>query len=120
MFWRRATAWAGFFGLIAGTLGAFITHELASNGVIHIGSQLAQSFWGAMVAFGADAVVTVVVSLVTQPKREEDLRGLVWGLTRTDGREEQLAPADRVWWRNPKLLGAGAIAMVVALNIIFI
>jgi SSS family solute:Na+ symporter len=120
MFWRRTTAWGGFFGLIAGTLGAFATHELASNGVIHIGTQLAESFWGAMVAFVADAVVTVTVSLVTQPKPEEEMRGLVWGLTRTDEREEELTPADRVWWRNPKLLGAGAVALIVALNIIFI
>jgi solute:Na+ symporter, SSS family len=119
MFWRRTTPWGGFFGIIAGTLGAFVTHELASNGVIHIGSQLAQSFWGAMVAFAADAVVTVAVSLVTQPKPEEDLDGLVWGRTRTDWQEE-LAPADRVWWRNPKLLGAGAVVLIVVLNIIFI
>jgi solute:Na+ symporter, SSS family len=60
------------------------------------------------------------VSLVTQPKPEKELRGLVWGLTRTDAREEKLAPADRVWWRSPKLLGAVAIALIVALNIVFI
>jgi SSS family solute:Na+ symporter len=120
MFWKRTTAWGGFFGLIAGTAGAFITHELASNGVIHLGSQLAESFWGAMVAFVADAVVTVTVSLATQPKTDEEMRGLVWGLTRTDEREEELTAADRVWWRNPKVLAAGAIALIVALNIIFI
>jgi SSS family solute:Na+ symporter len=120
MFWRRTTPWGGFFGLVAGTLGAFLTHELASNGVIHIGTQLAESFWGAIVAFVADAVVTVGVSLATQPKPEEELRGLVWGLSRTDERKEELSAADRVWWRNPKLLGAGAIALIVVLNIIFI
>jgi SSS family solute:Na+ symporter len=120
MFWKRTTAWGGFCGLIAGTAGAFITHELASNGVIHIGTQIAQSFWGAMVAFAADAVVTVAVSLATQPKTDEEMRGLVWGLTRTDEREEELTPADRVWWRNPKLVAVPAIALIVVLNIIFI
>ena len=32
MFWRRTTPWAGFWGLIAGFLGAFITHELVLVG----------------------------------------------------------------------------------------
>jgi solute:Na+ symporter, SSS family len=120
MFWKRTTPWAGFAGLVAGTAGAFATHELASNGVLNLGSQLAETFWFAMVAFAVDAVVTVAVTLFTAPKPEEELRGLVWGLTRTDAREEELSAADRVWWRNPKLLAAGAIALIVALNIIFI
>ena len=120
MFWRRSTPWAGFWGLIAGFLGAFWTHELASWGTIDIGSQLAQSFWGAMVAFVADFVVTVGVSLVTQPKPEEELRGLVWGLTRHEEEPEKHDPADDVWYRSPWLLGAGAIVLIVALNIIFL
>ena len=65
MFWKRTTPWAGFWGLIAGFFGAFITHELYSWGTIDLGSQLAASFWGAIIAFVADAVVTVGVSLVT-------------------------------------------------------
>src|ERR1700753_923275 len=28
MFWRRSTPWAGLAGLVAGTIGAFVTHEL--------------------------------------------------------------------------------------------
>src|SRR3954464_4456654 len=32
MFWRRTTPWAGFWGLIAGFFGAFITHEVYSFG----------------------------------------------------------------------------------------
>jgi solute:Na+ symporter, SSS family len=73
-----------------------------------------------MVAFGADAIVTVFVSLITKPKTDDELRGLVWGLSRKDAREEELSPRDRVWWRNPLLLGAGAIVLIVILNIIFI
>jgi SSS family solute:Na+ symporter len=120
MFWRRSTPWAGFWGLIAGFFGAFITHELASSGTIDLGSQLAQSFYGAMIAFAADLVVTVGVSLVTQPKPEEELRGLVWGLTRKEEEPEEHDPADDVWYRSPWLLGAGAIVLIVILNIIFI
>ena len=120
MFWRRSTPWAGFWGLIAGFLGAFITHELYSWGTIDLGSELAASFWGAIIAFLADLVVTVGVSLVTQPKPDEELRGLVWGLTRHEEEPEKHDPADDVWYRSPWLLGAGAIVLIVILNIVFI
>jgi SSS family solute:Na+ symporter len=120
MFWRRSTPWAGFWGLIAGFLGAFITHELYSWGTIDLGSELAASFWGAIIAFLADLVVTVGVSMVTQPKPEEELRGLVWGLTRHEEEPEKHDPADDVWYRSPWLLGAGAIVLIVILNIVFI
>jgi solute:Na+ symporter, SSS family len=120
MFWRRSTPWAGFWGLIAGFLGAFWTHELYSWGTINLGSELAASFWGAIIAFVADAVVTVGVSLATQPKPEEELRGLVWGLTRKEEEPEEHDPADDVWYRSPWLLATGALILIVILNIIFI
>jgi SSS family solute:Na+ symporter len=119
MFWRRTTPWAGFWGLIAGFLGAFVTHQLYASGTLDLGSELAASFWGAVVAFLADAVVTVAVSLVTRPKPEEELRGLVWGLARREPEPEPDA-SDRVWYRSPWLLGAGAMALVVILNVVFI
>jgi solute:Na+ symporter, SSS family len=120
MFWKRTTPWAGFWGLIAGFFGAFITHELYSWGTIDLGSELAASFWGAIIAFTADAAVTVGVSLVTQPKPDEELRGLVWGLTRKEEKPEEHDPADDAWYRSVWLLGGGAIALVVILNIVFI
>jgi solute:Na+ symporter, SSS family len=120
MFWKRTTPWAGFWGLIAGFFGAFITHELYSWGTIDLGSELAASFWGAIIAFVADAVVTVGVSFVTAPKPDEELRGLVWGLTRKEEKPEEHDPADDAWYRSVWLLGGGAIALVVILNIIFI
>jgi SSS family solute:Na+ symporter len=120
MFWKRTTPWAGFWGLIAGFFGAFITHELYSWGTIDLGSELAASFWGAIIAFAADAIVTVGVSFVTAPKPDEELRGLVWGLTRKEEEPEEHDPADDAWYRSVWLLGGGAIALVVILNIVFI
>jgi len=120
MFWRRTTPWAGFWGLIAGFFGAFVTHEIYSFGWVDLGSALAASFWGAIAAFFADAVVTVGVSLVTKPKDTEELRGLVWGLPRRDVEPDRMSEEDRAWYRSPWLLGAGAMALVVILNIVFI
>jgi SSS family solute:Na+ symporter len=119
MFWRRSTPWAGLAGLVAGTLGAFVTHELYSMGHIHFGSAQSANFGGAIVAFVADAVVTIGVSLVTQPKPQHELAGLVWGLPR-DEPEDDFLRGDDAWYRSPWLLGAGALVLVVVLNIIFI
>ena len=117
LFWRRATRWGGFAGLVAGTLGAFLTHLLYSKGTIDIASPLAADFWGAIVAFSADAIVTVVVSLATQPRRDEDLQDLVWGMAKVDPGE---AERDRPWWQRPRVLAVIVLAIAVILNIIFI
>ena len=120
MFWKRATAWGGFWSLIAGTAAAYTTNRLAAYHVIfHFGSALSSSFWQAIMAFIVDAVVMILVSLVTRPKPVEELRGLVWGLTR-DEPETETDPRDKLWWRSPWLLGGTTIAVVIALNIIFI
>ncbi len=120
MFWRRATAWGGFFSLVAGTVAAYATNRLAAyHTIFHFGSALSGSFWQAIIAFIADAVVMVAVSLVTKPKPTEELRGLVWGLTREAEAEEHADPRDKLWWRRPAILGGIAMALVVILNIIF-
>jgi SSS family solute:Na+ symporter len=120
MVWRRATAWGGFFSLVAGTLAAYAVNRLAAyHTIFHFGSALSGSFWQAIIAFLVDAAVMVVVSLVTKPKPTEELRGLVWGLTRAEEAEENADPRDKLWWRSPALLGGVAIVLVVILNIIF-
>jgi solute:Na+ symporter, SSS family len=120
MFWRRATAWGGFFSLVAGTAAAYATNRLASYHVIfHFGSALSASFWQAIIAFLVGGLVLVVVSLFTRPKPTEELRGLVWGLTRAEEREVNADPRDKLWWRSPALLGGVALAILVVLNIIF-
>ena len=53
MFWKRATPWGGFAGILAGTFGAFMTHQLTSSGNLDVGSDLAADFCGAIVAFAS-------------------------------------------------------------------
>ena len=71
-------------------------------------------------AFLADAVVTVGVTFITQRKSDEELRGLVWGLTRTDARPEEIGPGDRGWYRSPAVLGTGALVLATGLSLAFI
>ncbi len=117
MFWRRMTPWAGFWGLVAGTFGAAVAHFAHVWEIVNLGSAQAAAFWGAIAAFVLDAIVSVIVTFVTQPKPVEELQGLVYGMANV---EEDEPAEERVWYRKPWLLGAGALGLVVALNIAFI
>jgi len=119
MFWRRATWLGGALSMIAGSVAAEVTHLLYSNKVINMGTQLSSTWYQAIVAFVADALVLVVVSLLTQPKPASELRGLVWGLKRPE-QEGDSVIGDEVWYRSPAILAAGALILIVILNILFI
>jgi solute:Na+ symporter, SSS family len=116
MFWKRMTPWAGFWGLIAGTAGAAAAYYANKGGVIDLGSDQAAAFWGATVAFAADAIVSVVVTLFTTPKPVEELRGLVYGMANTD---EDEPASERAWYRRPATLAAGALGLTAVLSLIF-
>ena len=126
MFWKRATGHGAFIGLITGTAAAMLHHGLTlpieANPGIHGGwitvvhhypSDMAQNFWGAIFAFSANFIVTVIVSLLTKPKPESELVGLVHSLT-PKPEAEHLS-----WWRRPEALAVGVLLGAVALNIFF-
>jgi len=58
-------------------------------------------------------VVTVLVTMVTQPKPDDELRGLVYALTEVP-REEHTR-----WLDRPAVWGVAALVMLVVLQIIF-
>ena len=129
MFWKRASPWAGVSGLAAGTLGAGVMHFAAYHigyfypggsvlGHGKINAQLA-NFYGAIVAFLVDAVVTVIVSLVTRPKPREELAGLVWGIPDPSAPDPKSVPKPK-WWASPKVLGGLSLGITVVLSVIFV
>ena len=111
MFWKRMTPAAGLWGLVAGTLtaaGLFIGYKA---GWISFGSDLDESMWGAGAAFVVDAIVTVIVTLLTKPKPVDELQGLVYGMANVD--EEYERRVHR-WYERPRLL-AGFVLSGAAL-----
>jgi solute:Na+ symporter, SSS family len=116
MFWRRMTPWAGFWGLVAGTLAAAVTWIGYKAGWFTFGSDLSESMWGAGAAFVVDAIVTVIVTLRTTPKPVEELQGLVYGMANVD---EYAARRQHKWWESPGLLGAITLGGALILTIIF-
>jgi SSS family solute:Na+ symporter len=117
MFWRRMTPWAGLWGLVAGTVAATAAHFLHTGGVINLGSDQAAAFWGAIAAFVSDALVTVIVSMVTQPKPIEELQGLVYGMA---NESDALSEEESTWYRKPSVLAVGVLGLVVVLSFFFI
>jgi SSS family solute:Na+ symporter len=117
MFWKRMTPWAGLWGLVAGTGGAAAAYYLNKGGTIDLGSDQAAAFWGACAAFIADAVVSVVVSLFTQPKPVDELQGLVYGMANV---ADELSEEEKAWYRKPSTLAIGVLAVVIVLSLFFI
>jgi solute:Na+ symporter, SSS family len=117
MFWKRMGAWAGFWSLVTGTTTALVLYLLYLAKVVPFNSDLEESFWGAGLAFVVGVLVAVGVTLVTPPKPENELRGLVYGLAGASTSSEAVLAADRIWWRNPVVLGAIAVGLAVVLYI---
>lgn len=112
LFWKRMTAKAGFWGLLLGTVAPVGFYMAYQAGAIPMASAQAANMTAAMVAFGVTVVVAVPVSLVTKPKTDAELAGLVYsrGLANAEG---ELAPGDRAWYRRPAVLGWSAMVLAV-------
>ncbi|KAB1913623.1 putative sodium-dependent multivitamin transport er [Micromonospora noduli] len=110
MFWKRMTALAGFWSLLLGTLVSLSLYLLYKGGVVDFNSDLEESFWGAGLAFVTAVVVAAIVTPLTSPKRDEELRGLVYGMGGVDLKGDVLA-GDAAWYRSPVLLGLIAVAL---------
>jgi solute:Na+ symporter, SSS family len=126
MFWKRATGHGAFTGLVTGTAAAALHHGLtlpvgAVAGVKggwlgHLAtypSEMAQNFWTAIDAWTVCFIVTIVVSVLTRPRDESELVGLVYSLT-PKPRDEQLA-----WYRRPAVIGVMVLAATALLNVVF-
>ena len=89
MLWKRATHWGGFLGLLAGTvssIGMFVWVYKAPEALRYIAMSpdakpMAENLYRALWSWIICVVVTVVVSLMTKPVPEEQLSGLVYGIT---------------------------------------
>jgi SSS family solute:Na+ symporter len=126
MFWKRATGHGAFVGLVAGTVAAAVHHGLTLPAGAVVGvkggyfgvvatfpSELAQTFWTAIVAWTTCFVVTILVSLATAPRPAEELRGLVYGIT------ERPEDDSTRWYQRPAVLAVIVLALTLTLNVIF-
>jgi solute:Na+ symporter, SSS family len=89
MLWKRASGPGGFWGLLLGTassisMWAWVKVDPTALRYVALSPHakaLAQDMFQALWSFLVCVIVTVVVSLATQPKSDAELNGLVYGLT---------------------------------------
>lgn len=121
MFWSRATGHGAFAGLLSGTLAAALFHgsTMAEGKGGWIGnfyefpSGMGQALTIAIVAWTVCFIVTLAVSLITAPKPDKELVGLVYSLT------EKPKMGGGKWYGNPMVLGLIVLGFTLLLNIIF-
>nr|WP_228047427.1 sodium:solute symporter family protein [Saccharopolyspora sp. HNM0983] len=118
LFWKRMTPAAGWAGLALGMISAVTVFGLAEWGPLDLPGQGA-SFAGAGVAFVVDIVVSVLVSVLTRPKPDAELGGLVYSLTPRENLRASTSGEDAGWYRRPWLLAGIALVLTIVLNIVF-
>ncbi len=121
MFWKRTTGHGAFWGLLAGTVAAALTHGLTVaegkggwiTGLYEIKSGMGQAFIIASISWIANFCTTIIVSLLTKPRPEAELKGLVYSLTEKPVQEE------KKWYMKVVPLGLILLVITILLNIIF-
>src|SRR5438874_951290 len=121
MLWKRVSRAAGFWGLFAGVLssvGTFSLMKLDPDRWVRvfalspIAKPLAQAMYQALWSCVTCVVVTVLVTLVTKPRPDEELVGLVYSLTPVAREEHASLLHKPVFW------GVVGLALFVILQII--
>ena len=121
MLWKRASGPGGFWGLLSGTLcsiGMWAWVKVDPSALRYVALSphakgLAQDMYQALWSFLVCVILTVAVSLLTEPTPDEKLTGLVYGLTRVPSVGEVPVYQRPVFW------AAVVTTVFLVLNIIF-
>ena len=121
MFWKRTTSAGAFWGLIAGMSSSFlmfigIKFAWLNPAILTFSqnpSDMSNNLWRAWWAWLLCFILTVLISLVTKPKTDEELVGLVKGLTKEV--KEEAHP----FYQRPGFIAIIAFIIVLLLNIYF-
>ncbi len=122
MIWKRMTPHGAFWGMLIGFSSAFmmfLMQKLEWVGTsfftpIQGAGFMAANFWRAIWSWLIAAGLAVGISLFTKPRKDEELVGLVWSLTRIEHEEEKVA-----WYRTPGFWAAVSAVLFVFFNLYF-
>jgi SSS family solute:Na+ symporter len=113
MFWKRATATGAFYGMVVGVATNLVHYGLYNMGWVHYPTDMAANTYIILVGWVLGFSVAVGLSLVTRPRPESDLKGLVFSLR--GALDSEFTP----WYQRPGIWGALLLAMLALLGWIF-
>jgi SSS family solute:Na+ symporter len=121
MFLRWITPAGAFWGLLAGMGSSFLMFLAVKFGWLDptvitlstVSSDMAVNFWRAWWAWSICLVTTILISLSTTPKPDEELRGLVIGLTPDPSTKGEH------FYKKPEFFAVLSAIVLVILNIYF-
>jgi solute:Na+ symporter, SSS family len=121
MLWKRATPAAGFWGLLMGTISSismWVWVKLDPSALSYVAlsihaRDMAENMYRGLWSWVVCVLVTIIVSLLTRPKPETELAGLVYGITEVPS-EAQVAI-----YKRPAFWAVAVGVVFVVLNIIF-
>jgi SSS family solute:Na+ symporter len=119
MLWKRTSPQGGFWGLLAGTVSsigmwAWVKADPAALRYVALSPNardMAENMYRALWSWIVCVIVTVVVSLMTKPKPDAELVGLVYGVTPIPHE------GDVPLWERPMFWGSVVFVVFVLFNI---
>ncbi|GBF51122.1 sodium/proline symporter [Leptospira ryugenii] len=110
MFWKRASSWSAFWGMLLGTGSGILHYVLTLIDVLKYKSDMVSNFYGAIYSGFACFMAMVIVSFIEKPKLDKDLSGLMY---------ESRDKTQDFW--NPQILawGFGLLLLLFGFNWIF-
>lgn len=119
LLWKRMTTQGALWGYVLGIVTPTITWIAYLVNPDLFATATAETLYGAIISFVTVLVVGFVVSMLTKPKDEKDLSGLVYGIGKIDLHGDSVA-TDTAWYRSPALLGTVALILCVVLYLPFL
>ena len=116
MFWKRMTPWAGFWGLVAGTIGAAAAHY-GNSGTSSASARPRRPRSGARSRCSWPMRSSRVVRHVVHAA--EAHRGAARPVHGMANEAEALSREEQAWYRKPSTLAIGVLGIVLVLSIIF-
>lgn len=119
LLWKRMTTQGALWGYVLGIVTPTITWIAYLVNPDLFATATAETLYGAIISFVTVLVVGFVVSMLTKPKDEKELSGLVYGIGKIDLHGDSVA-TDTAWYRSPALLGTVALILCVVLYLPFL
>jgi len=121
MFWKRTSSAGAFWGLVIGMgtsiilfiLLRFDMVDLPTLGISPVFSDMSNNFWRAWWAWLATFIFTILISMGTKPKTDEELSGLVRGMT------DISSLAEVPTLKKPEFWAGISLVLCILLNIYF-